>query len=160
MSSISIRPAIIDDAPLILTFVKELAAYEKAPHEVTATVENYKTTLFAENPFVHGLIIERQAIPIGFAVYFFNYSTWQGKPGLYLEDLYISPDYRSSGAGKALLRHLAKLALEKNCGRFEWTVLDWNKPAIQFYESIGARAQGEWIKYRMTGEALKNFAKS
>jgi GNAT superfamily N-acetyltransferase len=160
VSSISIRPAIIDDAPLILTFVKELAAYEKAPHEVTATVENYETTLFANTPFVHGLIIERQAIPIGFAVYFFNYSTWQGKPGLYLEDLYISPDYRSSGAGKALLRHLAKLALEKNCGRFEWTVLDWNKPAIQFYESIGARAQEEWIKYRMTGEALKNFAKS
>mgnify|MGYP001057986147 CR=1 FL=1 len=160
MSSISIRPASIEDAPLILTFVKELAAYEKAPHEVTATVQNYETTLFAKNPFVHGLIIERHTIPIGFAVYFFNYSTWQGKPGLYLEDLYISPDYRSSGAGKALLRHLAKLALEKNCGRFEWTVLDWNKPAIQFYESIGARAQEEWLKYRLAGQSLKNFAKS
>ncbi len=97
-------------------------------------------------------------MPIGFAVYFFNYSTWQGKPGLYLEDLYISPDYRSSGAGKALLRHLAKLALEKNCGRFEWAVLDWNKPAIEFYESIGARAHGEWVKYRLAGEALKTFA--
>ncbi len=159
MSSISIRPAILEDAPLILTFVKELAAYEKAPNEVSATVENYETTLFAKNSFVHGLIIEHKTVPVGFAVYFFNYSTWQGKPGLYLEDLYISPDYRNLGAGKALLRHLAKIALEKNCGRFEWTVLDWNKPAIQFYESIGARAHGEWVKYRLAGKALKTFAK-
>ncbi len=155
----SIRPAVIKDAPIILGFVKELAAYEKAPHEVIATVENYETTLFAKNSFVHGLIIEYKTIPMGFAVYFFNYSTWQGKPGLYLEDLYISPDYRNLGSGKALLRHLAKIALENNCGRFEWSVLDWNKPAIQFYESIGANAHGEWVKYRLAGKALKNFAK-
>jgi len=160
VSSISIRPAIIDDAALILKFVKELAEYEKAPHEVIATIHSYETTLFAEDSFVHGLIIENQTVPVGFAVYFFNYSTWQGKPGLYLEDLYISPENRNLGAGKSLLRHLAKIALEKNCGRFEWAVLDWNKPAIQFYESIGARAHGEWIKYRLAGEALINFAKS
>ena len=149
----------IEDAALILKFVKELAEYEKAPHEVTATSQSYETTLFAKNPFVHGLIIEHQNIPIGFAVYFFNYSTWQGKPGLYLEDLYISPDYRNLGAGKLMLRYLANIALEKDCGRFEWAVLDWNTPAIQFYESIGARAQGEWVKYRLDGNALKNFAK-
>ena len=155
----SIRPAIIEDAPHILTFVKELAAYEKSPQEVTATVGNYETTLFAKDSFVHGLIIEHQTIPIGFAVYFFNYSTWQGKPGLYLEELYISLEYRNLGAGKALLKYLARIALKKNCGRFEWTVLDWNKPAIQFYESIGARAHGEWVKYRLDKDALKNFAR-
>jgi len=160
VSLISIRPAVIEDAPLILTFVRELAVYEKAPQQVTATVQSYETTLFAKNTFVHGLVIEYKDIPIGFAVYFFNYSTWQGKPGLYLEDLYISKDYRNLGAGKAMLRHLASIAFEKDCGRFEWSVLDWNKPAIQFYESIGAKAQGEWVKYRLTGEALKIFAKS
>ena len=157
---ISIRPAIIQDAALILKFVKELAKYGKAPHAVEATVHSYETTIFAKDSFVHGLIIEQKTIPIGFAVYFFNYSTWQGKPGLYLEDLYISPDYRNHGAGKTLLRHLAQIALGKNCGRFEWAVLDWNRPAIQFYESIGARAHEEWVKYRLDGNALKSFAQS
>jgi len=97
---------------------------------------------------------------VGFAVYFFNDSTWQGKPGLYLEDLYVSQAYRNLGAGKALLRYLAGIAVEKGCGRFEWSVLDWNRPAIELYESVGARAQEEWVKYRLDGEALKAFARS
>jgi len=159
MSSISIRTATIEDAPLILDFVRELALYEKAPHEVKACVQDYETSLFAEDSFVHALICESHGVPIGYAVYFFNYSTWQGKPGLYLEDLYISPEHRSLGAGKAMLKYLAQIALEKGCGRFEWSVLDWNKPAIDFYESIGAQAQEEWIKYRLTGKALTSFAK-
>lgn len=162
MSSISIKIATIEDAPLILAFVRELAEYEKAPQEVKATVQDYETTLFTETPFVHALICEHQvtptnSIPIGYGVYFFNYSTWQGKPALYLEDLYISPEYRGLGAGKALLKYLAQIAIEKNCGRFEWSVLDWNKPAIEFYESIGAKPQDEWIKYRLDGTALEEF---
>ncbi|HEY8569978.1 GNAT family N-acetyltransferase, partial [Microbulbifer sp.] len=98
--------------------------------------------------------------PVGFAVYFFNYSTWLGKNGLYLEDLYISPEYRGAGAGKALLKHLAKIAVSKNCGRFEWSVLDWNEPAIRFYQSIGAKSQDEWVGYRLAGNALEEFANS
>ncbi|MCK5837198.1 MAG: GNAT family N-acetyltransferase [Desulfobacula sp.] len=160
MPLISIRTATIEDALLILNFVRELAEYEKAPHEVKASSRDYETSLFAENSFAHALICEKYGIPIGYAVYFFNYSTWQGKPGLYLEDLYISPDYRGLGAGKAMLKHLAKIALEKGCGRFEWSVLDWNKPAINFYESIGARAQAEWVKYRLEGQSLNSFATS
>jgi len=160
MHSISIRTATIEDAHLILNFVKELALYEKAPHEVKASSRDYETSLFAENSFAHALICENHGVPIGYAVYFFNYSTWQGKPGLYLEDLYISPEYRSLGAGKTLLKYLAQIALEKGCGRFEWSVLDWNKPAIDFYESIGARAQEEWVRYRLEGQSLNSFATS
>ena len=160
MPLISIRTATNEDAPLILNFVRELAEYEKAPHEVKASSRDYETSLFAEDSFAHALICENNGIPIGYAVYFFNYSTWQGKPGLYLEDLYISPDYRGLGAGKAMLKHLARIALEKGCGRFEWSVLDWNKPAINFYESIGARAQAEWVKYRLEGQSLNSFATS
>jgi GNAT superfamily N-acetyltransferase len=98
--------------------------------------------------------------PIGYAVYFFNYSTWLGRHGLYLEDLYVSPEHRGAGAGKALLKHLAQLAVAKGCGRFEWSVLDWNEPAIRFYQAIGARPQDEWVGYRLTGEALEAFANS
>ncbi len=103
---------------------------------------------------------ERDSTAIGFAVYFFNYSTWQGRNGLYLEDLYVDPAARGSGAGKALLQHLARTAVDKDCGRFEWSVLDWNQPAIDFYESLGALPQGEWVRYRLTGDALLRLAAS
>lgn len=117
-----------------------------------------RDSLFAERATAHGLICEHQGRPIGYAVYFFNYSTWLGKHGLYLEDLYVSPEARGLGAGKALLRHLAQLAVARDCGRFEWSVLDWNTPAIDFYQSFGARPQSEWTTYRLTGQALLDFA--
>lgn len=153
-----IRPATPDDAELILRFITDLAIYEKAEHEVKTDAAGIRDSLFAEGSTAHGLICENDGQPIGYAVYFFNYSTWLGKHGLYLEDLYVSPDARGLGAGKALLHHLAQLAVARGCGRFEWSVLDWNTPAIDFYESFGARPQSEWIGYRLTGQALLDFA--
>lgn len=153
-----IRPATPDDAELILRFITDLAIYEKAEHEVKTDATGIRDSLFAEGSTAHGLICENDGQPIGYAVYFFNYSTWLGKHGLYLEDLYVSPDARGLGAGKALLRHLAQLAVARGCGRFEWSVLDWNTPAIDFYESFGARPQSEWIGYRLAGQALLDFA--
>lgn len=141
--SLTIRPATADDAELILRFITELAIYEKAEHEVKTDAAGIRDSLFAERATAHGLICEHQGRPIGYAVYFFNYSTWLGKHGLYLEDLYVSPEARGLGAGKALLRHLAQLAVARDCGRFEWSVLDWNTPAIDFYQSFGARPQSE-----------------
>jgi len=158
MSDISIRTAVIDDCETILYFIRELAVYEKAAHEVLATVDTIQSTMFGENSGVHGLICELNGKAIGFAVYFYNYSTWLAKPGLYLEDLYVSPDFRKKGAGVALLKHLAAIAVEKGCGRFEWSCLDWNTPSREFYESLGAMPQQEWIGYRMSGEVLKRFA--
>lgn len=156
--AINIRPATPDDAELILRFITELAIYEKAEHEVKTDAAGIRDSLFAEGSTAHGLICENDGQPIGYAVYFFNYSTWLGKHGLYLEDLYVSPETRGLGAGKALLRHLAQLAVARGCGRFEWSVLDWNTPAIDFYESFGARPQSEWTTYRLTGQALLDFA--
>ncbi|APU28415.1 GCN5 family acetyltransferase [Ectopseudomonas alcaliphila JAB1] len=153
-----IRPATPDDAELILRFITDLAIYEKAEHEVKTDAAGIRDSLFAEGSTAHGLICENGGQPIGYAVYFFNYSTWLGKQGLYLEDLYVSPEARGLGAGKALLRHLAQLAVARGCGRFEWSVLDWNTPAIDFYESFGARPQSEWTTYRLTGQALLDFA--
>ncbi len=158
MSNITIRNASIEDAPLILNFVKALATYEKAEFEVTATPEEIEQSLFGEGSKADALICSIDQQPVGIAVYFYNYSTWLGKPGLYLEDLFISPEYRGSGAGKALLKHLAKIAVSKNCPRFEWSVLDWNTPAIEFYKGLGAKPQDEWIKYRLSGDALTKFA--
>lgn len=155
---IDIRPATPDDAELILRFITDLAIYEKAEHEVKTDSAGIRDSLFAEGSTAHGLICENDGQPIGYAVYFFNYSTWLGKHGLYLEDLYVSPEARGLGAGKALLRHLAQLAVARGCGRFEWSVLDWNTPAIDFYESFGARPQSEWTTYRLTGQALLDFA--
>ncbi|MEE3156985.1 MAG: GNAT family N-acetyltransferase, partial [Pseudomonadota bacterium] len=134
------------------------ARYEKAEHEVVATRADIEASIFGEQSTVRALICEADGQPIGFAVYFFNYSTWQGRRGLYLEDLYVSPEYRGSGAGKALLRHLARIAVTGGCGRFEWSVLDWNEPAIKFYESIGAKAKSEWVGYQLAGEALVAFS--
>ena len=155
---LTIRPATPDDAELILRFITELAIYEKAEHEVKTDAAGIRDSLFADGSTAHGLICEHNGQPIGYAVYFFNYSTWLGKHGLYLEDLYISPEARGLGAGKALLRHLAQVAVARGYGRFEWSVLDWNTPAIDFYESFGARPQSEWTTYRLTGQALLDFA--
>lgn len=160
MSEPTIRPATRADAALILRFVRELAAYEKAPQEVVATEAMIADSLFGADSCTDALICERDGEPIGFAVYFFSYSTWLGKHGLYLEDLYVTPAARGSGAGKALLKYLARYAVERGCGRFEWAVLDWNTPAIEFYEAAGARPQSEWTTYRLTGQALTDFAAS
>ena len=158
MSELTIRPATIEDTDLILHFVRELAIYEKAEHEVLATPEHVHQTLFCDNPKVFGLVCLDGSTPVGFAVYFFNYSTWQGRHGLYLEDLYVSPNQRGQGAGKLLLQRLARIAVEHNCGRFEWSVLDWNTPAIEFYDSLGAKPQSEWIRYRMVSPELEQLA--
>lgn len=155
-----VRDAVESDAKTILRFIKELALYEKEPDAVEATEQHIRNTLFREGATAHGLICEQDGEPIGFAVYFYNYSTWLGKNGLYLEDLYVSPDKRGQGAGKALMKHLARCAVAKNCGRFEWAVLDWNQPAIDFYRSIGAKPQTEWTIYRLAGRDLHTFAGS
>ena len=155
---LNISPAVRDDAARILRFITELAIYERAEHEVKTAVAGIESSLFAEGATAAALICERNGQPIGYAVYFFNYSTWLGRNGLYLEDLYVTPEARGTGAGKALLRHLARMAVSRGCGRFEWSVLDWNEPAIRFYESLGARPQDEWTTYRLTGTALQALA--
>ena len=153
-----LRPATPDDAATILRFIRELAAYERAENEVEATEETIRQSIFGKDAVIHALICEKDGKTAGFAVWFYNYSTWQGRNGLYLEDLYVTPEFRGSGAGKLILRHLAELAVEKGCGRFEWSVLDWNEPAIRVYKSIGAEPQDEWIRYRLSGQALLDFA--
>lgn len=158
MKNLQIRSATSDDAALILNFIVELARYEKAEDQVHATERSIHESLFSEGASAKALICTLDEKPIGYAVYFFNFSTWLGKNGLYLEDLYISPEVRNRGAGKFVLQHLAKLAVENNCGRFEWSVLDWNEPARRFYENIGAEPQNEWVLYRLTGDALNSFA--
>lgn len=158
LTEISIRLATIEDASLILEFIKELARYEKAEKEVTATIEDIQNNLLSSDTTTTALICMLGDTAIGFAVYFLNFSTWLGKHGLYLEDLYVSPDHRGTGVGKRLLRHLAKIAVAQNCDRFDWSVLNWNKPAIQFYESIGAKHQSEWMGYRLEGQSLLDFA--
>jgi GNAT superfamily N-acetyltransferase len=156
--TLNIRPATRDDAALILRFITELAIYERAEHEVKTDTAGIEASLFSDVATAHALICERDGQPIGYAVYFFNYSTWLGRNGLYLEDLYVTPESRGTGAGKALLKHLARIAVERDCGRFEWSVLDWNEPAIKFYESLGALPQNEWTTYRLTGTALQALA--
>ena len=156
--SFIIRPATPEDAVTILGFITELAVYEKAGHEVEATEATIRASMFGEGSVTEAAILESDGRPAGFAVWFYSYSTWQAKNGLYLEDLYVSPDYRGSGAGKMLLKHLAGIAVEKGCGRFEWSVLDWNDPAIRVYDAVGAEPQNEWIRYRLAGDKLKAFA--
>ena len=155
---IEIRDAKPSDAKTILHFINELAIYEKEPNAVKTNEQAILNTLFCEGATAHSILCLDGDEAIGFAVYFYNYSTWLGKNGLYLEDLYVSPDSRGKGAGKAIMKHLANTALKNNCGRFEWVVLDWNKPAIDFYDSIGAKPQTEWIIYRLTGQELIDFA--
>ncbi|WP_462159795.1 N-acetyltransferase family protein [Pseudoalteromonas sp. GB56] len=162
MSQVYIRDAVINDVPLIYQFINALAVYEKEPDAVVATEADIERTLFSEGATAHSVICfdsdAHDAHAIGFAVYFYNYSTWLGRNGLYLEDLFVNEDQRGKGAGKALMQFLARRAVEKQCGRFEWVVLDWNKPAIDFYHSIGAKPQDEWIIYRLDGEELLQFA--
>ena len=158
--SLVIRSATRQDASTLLGFIRELAIYEKAEHEVAATVETIEQSIFGPESVTHALICERDGVPVGMAVWFFSYSTWQARNGLYLEDLYVTPQARGAGAGKALLKRLAQIALESGCGRFEWSVLDWNEPAIRVYEAVGAEPQSEWIRYRLSGEGLKTFAES
>ncbi|MBE7366714.1 GNAT family N-acetyltransferase [Ramlibacter pallidus] len=159
MPAIEIRPARAGDAALILRFIRELAAYERAEHEVVATESDIRAALSGDGP-ARGLVCSVDGEEAGFALYFFNYSTWQGRKGLYLEDLYLTPAHRKVGAGKALLQHLARIAVAEGCGRFEWSVLDWNEPALQFYRSIGAWPMDEWVRYRLAGPALAAFAGS
>ena len=158
--TISIRKAVPADAAIIHGFIVELAVYEKAEHEVKASIAEIESSIFSAGSPAKALICELNGEAIGFAVYFYNYSTWQGRKGLYLEDLYVSPKHRGLGAGKFLLRHLAQIAVDEGCGRFEWSVLDWNQPAIEFYDSVGAKPQAEWLKYRLAGDDLFNFAQA
>ena len=154
----TIRPATRADIPQILKFIRALAAYERAPEAVTATEADLERDGFGPNPFYFCLIAEHEGRPAGFAFYFFNYSTWLGRPGLYLEDLFIEPELRGLGIGKALLEQVAAIAVEKGCGRLQWAVLDWNTPAIDFYLAVGAEFMDEWRTVRVTGEALEVLA--
>jgi GNAT superfamily N-acetyltransferase len=155
--NLEIRFAEETDVKLILDFIKELADYEKLLHEVVATEEILRESLF-ERKAAEVIIVEYKGQPIGFALFFHNFSTFLGKPGIYLEDLYIRPEMRGRGYGKALLAFLAKLAIERNCGRFEWWCIDWNEPSINFYKSIGAIPMDEWTVFRVHNEALINLA--
>jgi GNAT superfamily N-acetyltransferase len=157
-SMLRIRKAHKSDAPLILQFIRELSEYEKLDHEMVATPEDLLRDGFSERPYFHVVIAEWDGKPAGFALYFYNYSTFQGRPGLYLEDLFVHPPFRGKGIGKALLVHLAKVAVEQRCGRYQWQVLDWNTPSIEFYESLGAQAMKQWLTMRVTGEALIKLA--
>ena len=159
MTAYRIRPAVAADAAVLLRFIRELADYEKALHEVTATEESVAASLFGEGSVSRAAICETgDGEPAGSAVWFKTYSTWQAQNGLYLEDLYVTPAHRGVGVGKMLLRHLARIALAEDCGRFEWSVLDWNEPAIRVYDAIGAEPQREWFRYRLAGDRLKAFA--
>jgi len=151
------------DAPLIFNFVKSLASYEKMLDSVTATPEILQRNLFGPHPYAHVVIgyhisEDGKEIPAGFALYFFNFSTFLGKPGLYLEDLFVKDEFRGKSYGKKLLQYLATVAKARDCGRFEWTVLDWNEPSIKFYKSLGAVPMDEWIIYRVAGDALEKLA--
>lgn len=156
--SFSIRAATPEDVPLILEFIRGLADYEKLSDEVTATEEQLRTTLFGPGRAAECALAFTDEGPAGFAIFFTNYSTFLAKPGLYLEDLFVKPEFRGRGIGKGLILHLAKLANARGCGRMEWTVLDWNQPAIDFYESLGARRMKQWQVCRLTGEALARYA--
>ncbi len=157
LSKFRIRPAEESDVKLILRFITELGEYEKLSLEVVATEEKLMQTLFRQK-MAEVIIGESEGEPVGFALFFHNYSTFLGQAGIYLEDLYIKPEMRGKGIGKTMLRHLAKLAVERNCGRLEWACLDWNEPAICFYKGLGAKAQNDWTVYRVTGSGLQALA--
>ena len=158
MPELEIRFATEDDVPLILSLIRELAEYEQLSHEVVATEETLRDSLFGERRVAEALLASVGRDPAAFALFFHNFSTFLGKPGVYLEDLYVRPKFRGSGVGRALLVRIAGLAKERNCGRLEWSVLDWNEPAIGFYRSIGASPVSGWTVYRVTGEALEELA--
>lgn len=158
MAEVNIRAATPGDVPLILTFIRELATYEKLAHEVVATEEHFQKALFGERPVVEALIASVDDEPIGYALFFASFSTFLGKPGLYLEDLYVRPAARGVGAGRKLLEHLARITLDRGWGRFEWSVLDWNEPSIAFYKKMGAKPMDEWTVFRLAGEKLTSLA--
>ncbi|SRR6266498_398658 len=153
-----IRPARPDDVPAILGLIHDLATYERAPHEVKATEEGLRSALFAPEPAVFAHVAEHEGVVGGFALWFLNFSTWLGKHGIYLEDLYVRPELRSRGYGRALLAELARICVERGYGRLEWWVLDWNEPALRFYRSLGATPMDEWTVQRLTGDALLALA--
>jgi len=153
-----IRPARLEDVPIILQLIHDLATYERAPDEVTATEEQLVEVLFGEKPAAEVLLAFEAESPVGFAVYFYNFSTWLGRPGLYLEDLFVKPEKRGKGYGRALLVELAKIARDRGCGRMEWAVLDWNEPAIKFYQALGAKPMNEWTVFRLTRDEIAKLA--
>jgi GNAT superfamily N-acetyltransferase len=159
MSTI-VRAATSDDVPLIRSLIEGLAEYERLRHECVATDDLLQASLFGPRPYAEVVIAEWAGEPAGFALFFHNFSTFLARPGIYLEDLYVRPEHRGHGIGRALLRHLAQLAVERGCGRLEWSVLDWNEDAIGFYRKLGARPQDEWTVYRVTGDALTQLATS
>lgn len=158
MDRFQIRAAAERDVPLILQFIRDLAEYERLAHMVVCTEEQLRTVLFGERRYAEVILGEEDGVPAGFALFFHNFSTFLGRPGIYLEDLFVKPEMRGRGYGKALLARLARIAQERKCGRVEWAVLDWNEPSIKFYESLGARPLDEWRIFRLTGEALKTLA--
>ncbi len=158
MASIVFRPGTVDDLSLILQFIRDLAEYERLSHEVEATEERLRETLFGERSVAEVIFAEIEGTAAGFALFFHNYSTFLARPGIYLEDLFVLPEYRGQGIGRALLKELARIAVERKCGRFEWSVLNWNEPSIEFYKSQGAVAKDEWTVYQITGEALTRLA--
>jgi GNAT superfamily N-acetyltransferase len=158
MPRTEIRAAMPQDVPLILAFIKELAEYEKLSHEVAATEDQLRASLFGERAVAEVLLANLDGNPVGFAVFFPNYSTFLGRPGLYLEDLFIRPEARRFGLGRQLLEYLARLTVEREWGRMEWRVLDWNEPSIAFYKTLGAQPLDDWTTFRVTGESLRNLA--
>lgn len=156
-STVDIRPATPADVPAIVALIKALADYEKLAHEVTGSPDDLAAALFGDRPYAEAVLAWVDDQPVGMALFFHNFSTFLMKPGVYLEDLFVQPNYRGQGIGKALLLYVGKLALERGCGRFEWSVLDWNTPAIEFYQSMGAEIKPEWQTCRVTGEALERF---
>src|SRR5437870_9275819 len=158
VADFEIRSAHVEDVPIILQLIRDLATYERARNEVTATEEQLVDVLFGERPAAEVLLAFEEQSPVGFAVFFHNFSTWLGQPGLYLEDLFVKPDKRGKGYGRALLVELAKIARERGCGRMEWAVLDWNEPAINFYRTLGAKPMDEWTVFRLTRDGIAKLA--
>ena len=155
---IGIRAATRTDVPVILQLIRDLATYERAPNEVTATEEHLMDVLFGKNPAAEVRLAFEGETPVGFAVFFHNFSTWLGRPGMYLEDLFVKPEHRGKGYGRALLVDLARIAHDRGCGRMEWAVLDWNEPAIEFYRRLGANPMEEWTVFRLTRDGIAKLA--
>ena len=155
--TVQLRGATPADIPQILAFIQGLAEYEKLSHACIATEESLEETLFGARPYAEVILADYNSKPAGFALFFHNYSTFRARPGIYLEDLYVLPELRGKGIGKALLKELGRVALERGCARLEWSVLDWNTPSIEFYKSLGAEPQDEWTIFRVTGDALKRL---
>jgi GNAT superfamily N-acetyltransferase len=159
-TSFHIRSSTPDDLPIILQLIRDLAEYERAPNDVVATEEGLREVLFGNRPSAEVVLAMEGESAVGFAVFFHNFSTWLGRPGLYLEDLFVRPSHRGKGYGRALLVHLAKIAAERGCGRMEWAVLDWNEPAIKFYRALGAAPNEEWTIFRLTSDKIARLAAS